>query len=1227
MIFCNIVKSDPMRFIYLLFALLICGFQSFGQKYNKSQYPISYQLISKKDSIRISQIKQLKLPLSYKNKSLPAIVDNSDEIYFRPLFEQVQNECGQASGIGMNFTYEIDFLRDLPANVEGNQYPTHFCWNFENGGYGWFGVNYFHSFEILKMNGTPNVTDYGGMNAGGPERWMSGYDLYYNGMFNRIHEYYAIKVGTSEGLLTLKHWLNDHLNGSETGGVASIYSDSGWNNKLLADGTPEGGKHVVVEWGSIVGHALTVCGYNDSIRYDYNGDGIYTNCIDLNDDEIIDMKDWEIGGLRYANNYWQGTSFADSGFCYVMYKTLAEEFGNGGLWNNEVHVVKPKEEYAPLLTVRTIIKHNSRDKLKILVGISGDINDVVPFRVLDFPIFDFQGGNQYMQGGDSIEENKTIELGLDITPLLNEIDNGQIAKVFLQLIENDPNSIGTGEIIHFSIIDYYNGTNEVYCNSSNVQIIENGTTTLSIVHPLNFYNINIDTEELPSATLYQPFELQLSASGGNDPYSWNLIMNYNETNFDEGFVEFENEILIPNDPQDGFVAKQLDFSFPFYNQYYSEIFIATDGFIFFDENLYPWPYLHDEILYLKNLKLIAPFLCEDTEVTVNSEDGIWYQGDENMASFRWKASFTDASSEDLQVNVAISLYPSGEIELMYGENTIPDNQNWIAGISEGDSYNYQIASISNQINPQENKIIKYTPPQFVNEINVTNDGILEGVPEKVYEQGEISIVVFDNNNISAVKSFEFNTDGILMEYIIDAEGDQIIEASETVNLSFTIQNTNSEVINDAIFKLSSNDPFISILDSIEFVGSMNPGETIVLTGLFEFNVAENMPNNYPIQMTASMNATEGVWERNLALVGYSAVLKEQDHFINDDGNYSLISGETVNLILEIQNIGIAKANDIEVILTSNDPYISINTNSTNKDVLLADSIWHASFNISAVEFVPFEYIADVNYNINIGNGFPVSGKIPVKINYNSEDFESNGTELFPWNNTSSNAWYIDSETVLEGNFSLKSGDIGNNQSSTIYMIVEVLEDGEICFYKKVSCEDVQENNADYLEFKINANKVAGWDGQIEWSHECFDVEEGINKFEWTYKKDQDLSSFSDCAWLDNIVFPSIGDTISLGFEHVNFDDKDLYILYPNPFNESVNINITVNEPGHFLLDIYNINGIIVKTILPEVCLAKGQYFFRWNGIGNSGIKMPNGIYYCVLHTTKNVSTKKIIMLK
>ena len=111
---------------------------------------------------------EIELPEYLYKTTLPSIHDNSDQPYYRELFAQVATECGQYSAIAFNFTYELDYRRNLPANVPENLYPTHYTYNFDNGGYGWYGVNYFQSYEIVRTNGQPNEADYGGTAAGGP---------------------------------------------------------------------------------------------------------------------------------------------------------------------------------------------------------------------------------------------------------------------------------------------------------------------------------------------------------------------------------------------------------------------------------------------------------------------------------------------------------------------------------------------------------------------------------------------------------------------------------------------------------------------------------------------------------------------------------------------------------------------------------------------------------------------------------------------------------------------------------------------------------------------------------------------------------------------------------------------------------------------------------------------------------------------------------------------------
>ncbi len=63
----------------------------------------------------IDQVPNLVLSAISLQTNLPTVVDNSQEIFMRPVFNQKDGCCAQASGIGYTFTYEINRLRDSSA--------------------------------------------------------------------------------------------------------------------------------------------------------------------------------------------------------------------------------------------------------------------------------------------------------------------------------------------------------------------------------------------------------------------------------------------------------------------------------------------------------------------------------------------------------------------------------------------------------------------------------------------------------------------------------------------------------------------------------------------------------------------------------------------------------------------------------------------------------------------------------------------------------------------------------------------------------------------------------------------------------------------------------------------------------------------------------------------------------------------------------------------------------
>ena len=650
--------------------------------YQKGLEPVS---LTPSELFVLSNIPLLKLPESYKGIDAPLLpigVDNSTQPYFRPITWQSGYECGQSAGIAFNFTYEIDRVRGIPANVAANQYPTHFSWDFLNNANNYQGVSFFDSWEITRACGNMNVADYGGLNTGGYTRWISGYDYYYNGMQNRINGVKAIRVDTPEGLQTLKYWLFDHLEGAAVGGVANIYAQ--YFSTPVATFpilTPEAGKYVQTAWGGSPSHAWTICGYNDSVRYDFNGDGQFTNNIDINNDGVVDMHDWEIGGLKFANGY-AGLGWGNSGFCYTMYKNLADNIGYGGIWNHSVYVVDVKTTCAPKLTMKITLKHTSRNKLKVTVGVNSDLSSTVPSYVHEYPIFNFQGGDHYLQGGTT-EADKTIEFGLDLAPLVSQIPGNQAARFFLQVQENDPSGSATGEIISWSLIDYTGSTPiTVACTGSNIPIQNNTITRLGQNYTLYITKPTITNSTLPPAMLYQPYSATLASAGGTPPYRWDVKLEYPEIINPSSFPAVTAQQLVMTNNNTGYTIKDIGFSFPFYKRMVSKLYIYADGYILFDDQPYTYPYLIDKNLLFRQTGIISPFMG-DLAIYPSSGQGIWYEGNANYAILRWKASLNNMQGST-NLNFAVKLYPNGTIEYYYGDMIYPAGTEWTGGLSSGD---------------------------------------------------------------------------------------------------------------------------------------------------------------------------------------------------------------------------------------------------------------------------------------------------------------------------------------------------------------------------------------------------------------------------------------------------------------------------------------------------------------------------------------------------------------
>ena len=79
--------------------------------------------------------------------------------------------------------------------------------------------------------------------------------------------------------------------------------------------------------------------------------------------------------------------------------------------------------------------------------------------------------------------------------------------------------------------------------------------------------------------------------------------------------------------------------------------------------------------------------------------------------------------------------------------------------------------------------------------------------------------------------------------------------------------------------------------------------------------------------------------------------------------------------------------------------------------------------------------------------------------------------------------------------------------------------------------------------------------------------------------------------------------------------------YPNPFNPLTQIRYDVNEPGLVTLDLFDIRGAKVKTLINKKQTA-GSYEFTFNGS-----QMASGVYFYTMTSNQLSQTRKFVLMK
>ncbi|MDP8220207.1 MAG: C25 family cysteine peptidase [Candidatus Stygibacter frigidus] len=355
--------------------------------------------------------------------------------------------------------------------------------------------------------------------------------------------------------------------------------------------------------------------------------------------------------------------------------------------------------------------------------------------------------------------------------------------------------------------------------------------------------------------------------------------------------------------------------------------------------------------------------------------------------------------------------------------------------------------------------------------------------------------------------------------ITSDNGDQIIDFGEDIELELELENIGIDAADNITAVMSINDPYITITNDTVNFASIPAGGIESLSG-FTFQVAETIPDQYDFQLNFSFTYNEGENDALVDLVAYAPVISLGNIYINgDDNNNGILDpGETADLELEILNSGSSTMENVITMVSTTSEYITVNNTWSFIPEITPGNSGLYPFMVTVSQDCPVGETINFSAEITAGIELTYNGGFSLNIGLSLEDFESGDLTTWEWTTSGDANWFTSTEAPQEGSYCAESGDIGNGEISNLSIELDVLYDDQISFFRKVSSEA----NWDFLFFYIDGVEMDSWSGNLGWSEVSYPVSAGSHELSWVYDKDSSVSSGSDCAWLDYIVFPAIG---------------------------------------------------------------------------------------------------------
>ncbi|HEY4416684.1 MAG TPA: protease pro-enzyme activation domain-containing protein [Verrucomicrobiae bacterium] len=206
----------------------------------------------------------------------------------------------------------------------------------------------------------------------------------------------------------------------------------------------------------------------------------------------------------------------------------------------------------------------------------------------------------------------------------------------------------------------------------------------------------------------------------------------------------------------------------------------------------------------------------------------------------------------------------------------------------------------------------------------------------------------------------------------------------------------------------------------------------------------------------------------------------------------------------------------------------------------------------------------------------------------TDGFESGNLARIAWSTAGNAPWFVQTNVVDQGSYSVRSGNIGDNQTSSLILTTN-FSAGIGSFDYRISSEQLW----DFLNFYVDGQLIQKWSGELPWANYSFSLSAGMHTLKWVYAKDPSDASGLDAAFIDNVILPVLpakNSSTSAQLQLKRQTDGQFYVNLQGQPNQLYIVQISTNLVDWSSVSTNIANGGAINIPLPANGTADAQFY-------------------------------------